>query len=361
MKGQRDSYIDVVKGIGIISIVMGHASWIVSVGKLNISIGPFVYLYHLAIFLFCSGFLYKDTDIDFGSYCAKKIKSLYIPFFVYNIIYLILRYLFVYMGIVNGKNLGVGDLIIHFSNILTFNTIGELLGAFWFVPMMFYAVILYAAIQYTFRFIPNKFWREGFKIVCYIIFSIVGLVATDNHLGLLCNLQISYLFVPIIAIGRYFKSLNLKKFVKPVGLIISFVILVYVLHRNIGIIELSQFMIINKILFYPVTFCGIYFCLCLAHCLCKINILERLFSYIGKYTFDIMAMHFLAFKLVDFIICTCTGQKENMGVFPHTFTNIWPIYYVVGISFPIIIKKLFAFLKDKIRSKIGLNEGLELK
>ena len=32
-QAQRDSYIDVIKGIGIFSIVIGHASWDIQVGS----------------------------------------------------------------------------------------------------------------------------------------------------------------------------------------------------------------------------------------------------------------------------------------------------------------------------------------
>ena len=50
----RDNYIDAVKGVGIVSIVLGHACWNIDVGKYVIPIGPFVYLYHLAISIMVS-------------------------------------------------------------------------------------------------------------------------------------------------------------------------------------------------------------------------------------------------------------------------------------------------------------------
>lgn len=53
----RDKLIDIVKAIGIISIVIGHSAWTVT--KLNIKIGPFVYMYHLMIFVFTAGYLIK--------------------------------------------------------------------------------------------------------------------------------------------------------------------------------------------------------------------------------------------------------------------------------------------------------------
>ena len=71
---KRDEFVDIVKGIGIISIVVGHASWDLIIGGYVIHIGSFVYLYHLAIFLFCSGYLFKEPIQDYWMFIAKKLK-----------------------------------------------------------------------------------------------------------------------------------------------------------------------------------------------------------------------------------------------------------------------------------------------
>ena len=50
MEKQRDTLIDLLKGIGIISIVIGHSSWILP--GIGFPMGPFVYTYHIMIFFF---------------------------------------------------------------------------------------------------------------------------------------------------------------------------------------------------------------------------------------------------------------------------------------------------------------------
>ncbi|MFR3422262.1 MAG: hypothetical protein ACLTTO_00405 [Lachnospiraceae bacterium] len=51
---------DIVKAIGIISIVMGHCCYSIMIPALNVSVGEFVYSYHLMVFFFCGGiFLQK--------------------------------------------------------------------------------------------------------------------------------------------------------------------------------------------------------------------------------------------------------------------------------------------------------------
>ena len=50
---KRLEIIDILKGIGILSIVIGHACWETTIFNVLLPIGAFVYLYHLSIFFFC--------------------------------------------------------------------------------------------------------------------------------------------------------------------------------------------------------------------------------------------------------------------------------------------------------------------
>ena len=206
----RDPFIDIAKGLGIISIVIGHASWEIALGNLVFKVGPFVYLYHLAIFAFCSGYLFNENVEDFWGYVSKKLRSLYRPFIMYSIIYLLFRNIFIEVGMISGEKYTAVQNIITFTNLLTFNSTGELLGAFWFVPMLFFSVCLYALIWVLTNKVPSKFLKEAVRIICWIFLGAVGVYAVENHLGLLCNIQISYLLVPIIALGNYFKRYSGK-------------------------------------------------------------------------------------------------------------------------------------------------------
>lgn len=350
----RDNYIDVIKGIGIISIVIGHASWTIDIAGCTLQIGPFVYLYHLAVFFFCTGYLYKDNVTNFWEFVAKKLKGLMLPFMGYTVIYLIFRSLFIDMGILTGEKYNIGKWFISLTNMITFNGVGEFLGAFWFLPVLFFAVVLYAAVNYLTSFLQKRKLRELLRIICYAAFGIVGVYTTENGYGLLYNIQISYLMVPVMAVGHYFAVYKEKcsRWVNIAGLFLSFIILAGVLRADVGIIELSQFMIINRYLFYPVTFCGIYFCFCLGKIICKNKRIENCFALAGRMSFDIMALHFLALKLVDYVVCMVTNQREVMDAFPHSFDNIWMIYYIIGVGLPILMKKGYSRIKQYVSAKI---------
>lgn len=337
---KRDIYIDIIKGIGITSIVIGHASWNLNIAGCIIPIGIFVYLYHLAIFLFCSGYLFNDTIQNYWAFVAKKLKGIYKPFLIYSIVYLLFRNLFINMGILNGEKFSISELLITVTNLITFNSVGEFLSAFWFLPMMFFAVVFWGTICYITQSIKNIHMREIIRIIMCCIVGGIGLYATESHFGLLCNIQISYLMVPIVALGYYFKTFDGKRFLNIGVMVIAMTVMVGVIRSDIGIIELSKYMIINKIAFYPVTICGIYFCLVLAKCFMRIDVVANAFALIGRSSFEIMALHFLMFKCVDYFVCKMSGQLGVLNKFPYSFENLWPVYYVIGILGPIFIRVL---------------------
>ena len=64
MQGKRNSTMDIVKAIGIISIVMGHCCYSIMIPALNVSVGEFVYSYHLMVFFFVAGFFYKENTMS---------------------------------------------------------------------------------------------------------------------------------------------------------------------------------------------------------------------------------------------------------------------------------------------------------
>lgn len=345
---ERSGLIDVSKGIGIISIVIGHACWVVSIGNVSIPLGPFVYLYHLAIFFFCSGYTYREYDL--GEYVVRRIKALYIPFVIYSCVYLIFRPLFVNMGILAGEKFSFNENIIAITNILTYNGVAELLSAFWFLPVLFIAMCIYATISTMLKKVSHGELKDGLRLFVCAFIGYIGLYTTENGFGLLYHMQIAYLMVLIVELGHLYKKYEHKinKFVNVISLALSIIFLAWVLHLDIGIIELLNFNIINKWIFYPVTLVGIWFCLSLSMLLIKEKRIGNIIAYIGKNSFEIMALHLLGFKLIDFIVCQFITSQNNISDFPHTFTNLWLLYIVVGIAFPVGIKQMFILLKTKV-------------
>ena len=80
----RDLYFDILKGIGIISVVVGHAFYTGNYySDFSNYLYNFVYVYHLAIFFLVAGYFFKP-EISLYVFLKKKIKSLYLPYLAFG-------------------------------------------------------------------------------------------------------------------------------------------------------------------------------------------------------------------------------------------------------------------------------------
>ena len=339
----RETFIDILKGIGIISIVIGHGPSYIWFGKVQIPIGPFVYLYHLAIFFFCSGYLYKDIQKDLTVFLAKKIKSLYWPATKHSLIALLLYNLYVKMGVVDSSYLSRDDVLIDITNILTLNGGGPLFVAYWFFQILLCSILIFGSVQYFSSKISNIYYKNIVFIVLVGVIGRIGIYSTEKHLGFLYNLQIAYLMVPILLIGYLYKKYMSKEKWEVdfsiILLIITFSILVHFIKNGIGI-ELSKYEIASAVLFYLISIIGILFCVSLAQIIWKCNKLTTVISYLGRNSLEIMIYHVVAFKMVDYLYFKLKGDVINISSIPYSCESLWPIYYVMGILVPLMIKKL---------------------
>ena len=122
-----------------------------------------------------------------------------------------------------------------------------------------------------------------------------------------------------------------------------------ILSLKIGMIELSVNQIMHPALFYPVTLIGILFCLCLAEGIKKVRPFCKMFATIGKNSYHIMALHFLAFKCVDLVaVRIFKDGNDVLGKFTVSYENLWWIYYIAGIAIPIAVIYALKYIRNKL-------------
>jgi len=88
---ERKHYIDIMKGIGILLVIIGHMQKIVNPVVLTI-----IYSFHIPLFYFVSGLLYneKNDRMNFKQYTKKIACSLLYPYltlFILNMVYGVLK------------------------------------------------------------------------------------------------------------------------------------------------------------------------------------------------------------------------------------------------------------------------------
>lgn len=337
MQRERDSLADILKGIGIISVVIGH-SGVLFPGLEKLPTVQFVYLYHLMVFFFVSGMIFNPKKYDdIYLYIGKQIKSSYPLYVIYNIIFLALHNVMVDIQMLELNRYNVFDFIIQGSHTLTMHYTEAIVGSLWFVPMFLIAKSLFAV---SFKSAEKcKFKLIGHIIVVFI-YGILGVFTNHYDMFLVNNMQTALIGIPVIYMGYIFNQYKDKaiKYATPISCVVSVVLMFFLLYSDIGSIELSANQIISPILFYPVTMLGILFCVSFAQIVQKSSIFTKVFSHLGSISFHIMALHFVVFKCFDWIYGLASGvDRTNMMRFPTALDNIGLIYCTLGIGVPVLL------------------------
>ena len=191
---------DIVKAIGIISIVMGHCCYSIMIPALNVSVGEFVYSYHLMVFFFVAGFFYKREYHEHPEqYIGKRLLKLGGMLFLYNTVFTLLHNTLVSVKMISStEHYSISKMVSCIVQSLLMKYTEELLGACWFLPMFFIGTALFAiAFSKAEKSKKPEYWH---KIIC-ILFAAVALYANSLELTWEYWIQTSILAVPIMYIG----------------------------------------------------------------------------------------------------------------------------------------------------------------
>ena len=166
---QRDSTVDIMKGIAILAMIIGHC-------PIPMPLELFIFVWHMPLFFLVSGYFYKPKPIY--DYFSKNARQLLIPYYVTS---------FALILIVIAKKLilGKGDVLSFIiaallgsgsTNNPTFSEYS--IGAIWFLMAMFWCRSLYNVFHYKIQS-PIKL---GVVIIC------ISVIAT--YVG-------SYIYLPL--------------------------------------------------------------------------------------------------------------------------------------------------------------------
>lgn len=149
MNKNRIEWLDSLRGFGIILVTFAHLSpWL--------PIETHIYSFHMCLFFFISGFLFKQ-QYPLKKYACKQIKSLLIPFLIWDLLSSAVSLVF------------DGD----FKNVLTgfFVINGNLCwnAPIWFLLVLFIAEIIFAGIMS----INNSNYMLIFILICSAVLWVI--------------------------------------------------------------------------------------------------------------------------------------------------------------------------------------------
>lgn len=361
-QASRIDEIDILKGIAIILMVAGHS---------GAPFTHFIYLFHMAVFFIASGYFFKDSSSDnlknVWISIKKKIKGLWIPFFVCNTIFVILHNFFVVINVytnnpaitdfVTGKYIGTTEfyspteILMRVFKGLVFSTNEQLLGAGWFLKILFIISVLYVVFDYCAK--KLKVSPILLQSIIAIIFLIVGWFCSINGIYFHGLEQVASCYC-LYYIGCFLKHKINSHYDNWKIAILSTVILL-IFNKYISI-SLASNNYANPAFMFLCSLSGWYILYFFANIICRFKVLKLLFETLGKNTLPIVLGHFLAMKLVNLLVVSVhTLPLFCVSAFPNLYGSYgwWGLYIVVGCGMPtvcnIIKNKLlkWAFLKSR--------------
>lgn len=273
----RDKNIDVIKGVCIYIVVLGH----VISGNYAL-LEKVIYSFHVPIFVLISGYLAKDYRINrdissFSKFVGKRIRRLLVPYYLYSMLYTLYSLTSMIMGITDKNRL----IKVCVSRLLGMN--GSNLGPIWFLAALFTVEVIDFIIQ-----------RYGHWIM-YLCIGLIGTIWAVFFSGIHIPLLIenACLLLPFFAIGRILKKSRIKynNYYVLVAIILILASM-FVANANVKVL-LCACEIGNPILFWlesilgSVGVFGVLYC-----CISTVKGWRcKLLIDFGMYSLDIMAIH----------------------------------------------------------------------
>ncbi len=348
----KDNYLSIAKAIGIILMVVGH------------TIGPnffcrFIYMFHMPLFFFCSGYFYKEPQNfnQIEEFVIKRIKGLYFPYLKWCFIFLMLHNLFYGFHFYPMENdyyscYSIGDYMRHMKSILTTMTgQDKLLDPFWFLKELLFSSIFICLITYTIKSLTSKYK------VCLLWFMLVffTVITKPDELGIpvIWNLSILFLSATFYYSGHLYRKVEKAKFYNLIGLLLSTAVVLSVVLIWNDSLDMLWYDASSVLLYIPTALVGIYMVLTLSFFLERFHI-RRIFYYIGKNTLIILSLHLLVFKLVSCIIILAYGLPIDKlaDTYIHEYNQyFWLIYVAFGLSVPLLCHEFYVIVLAKLSYK----------
>ena len=178
----RDTAIDVARGIAALLMIIGHL-------RLNNGLDQFIYSFHMPLFFMISGMTAHEEQ-NYISYVEKRIRRILVPYIVFSLIFTN-----------NGYQNWVYCLYGSRESILAAGSLSPL----WFLPCLFLADIFFQLVLK---------WCKGSQMMIpvSIILAATGILLLRYlplNLGYPFSLNVALTAIPFLLIGYYLKQ-NMK-------------------------------------------------------------------------------------------------------------------------------------------------------
>lgn len=331
----------ILTGAAMVMVVAGHLGYnILTVGDLF----PY-YSFHVPLFMFISGYFYKETGKgQVFSYVKKKIRRLLVPYLLWNLVYGLLAWLLRGYGFSMGEGIGIRTLFLApfmhgYQFIYNY--------AAWFVPVLLVIEMMNLLMRFVCGWSFEKLLRrrdEGGNLEwLYLAGSlaagmIVVCLAIGGHVWGDYKAAGRILFLyPCFQMGQFYKK-KLEKH-DTMGNLAYFTIVIGVqtlLQVGCNGLAFSSVWCTGfangPIVPYVTIVTGIAFWLRIARVAAPVLGRSRTIRFLGQNTYTVMMHHVLVFMLIKAILAGVAASTGFCGDFDFEqfYSNIDYIYLLNG-------------------------------
>lgn len=349
MAVQYNNSITHIKAIGILLMVLGHSgcnlTWLVNI----------IYMFHMPIFFFASGYCFKEGYINKPrDFVKNKIRGLWVPFVKWGVVFLLLHNLFYSLNFYNEQYSGsslidhtysLKEIIVRLGGILTFQFSEPLLGGYWFLGALFFGSILALfLIKYSRNYLLGVITLVIINLIINLLQSKISILGYTYASQYLLAANFFYL-------GRLFKIKEIKPFAFKYRILVYFLVVIgsFVWLVPMGAHYYETWKILPYIISATLVVWALYSAI-EQHNKVMNNWSKRLLSFVGNNTLPLLTWHFLSFKVVSLIIIWIYNlPKETLASHPviTEFANSgwWLVYFFIGSVIPLIC----VYFKNKIK------------
>lgn len=274
----RDTTFDVMKGIGIIAMIIGHCPipWIIK---------DFIFAWHMPMFFLISGYFFRPSPIK--QYIKKNFRSLVIPYLLTATLLFLINTLKVFFHKESDlTNSFIGIFVASGSyGLPTFSQ--YFVGAIWFLFAMFWCRIIY-------NIFINKYTSPTASIIIINISILATYMGTEIFIptNILQGLSAMIFF----QIGKTFRERNVFSIApQSVLIIIGVLTIAFSLMTSNNDYPLS--MVRCYYGFYPINVIAACFCSFLLYHIIKLCrkdlFIYRFLAYIGRISMVILCVHII--------------------------------------------------------------------
>lgn len=348
---QRYVFIDVLKGIGAVAVVMGHC-WLWAI--------PYVYDFHLALFFLIAGYLYNEKKYENNPFLdlGHKIERMWPKYVFYLCILTVFHN--------DMTDFGVYDVVDYysytrmvdsvFSSFIFINKAGGMAGALWFVSTLVVSIGFFSGAIWMSKkiyIVLEKHIKVKKQVILLMVIAAtgaLGVLICVNGIQTTYHMEVALAVLPIMLAGYWIrvKKIDVEKYLNIFGVALSCGILQYI-KSNYGYIDLSASRVFSIPCLYFGSFAGIYICFYVAKIAVKWKYSMKLLAVVGKYSFDIMALQFTVFKIFDVIYGKMNGIPYEMySRFPFAYDQLFGVYIILGVGIPVVVGVIYEYAKTKI-------------